>query len=172
MGSLSDDATWAVTEFAEAELGDLRRTQRVVELATVLAQRPGASLPEACGDRATLKAAYRFFDNRRSTPRTSWIAMSTRRSPAWPPSRWCWPCKIPPSWTGPPTRPPRAWGRWDTRPIAACTCTPRWRSRPSACPWACWPNRCGPATPTTWASAPPAAAPDCREGKPEVADEP
>ena len=63
MGSLSDDATWAVTEFAEAELGDLRRTQRVVELATVLAQRPGASLPEACGDRATLKAAYRFFDN-------------------------------------------------------------------------------------------------------------
>jgi hypothetical protein len=32
-------------------------------LATVLAQRPGAPLPEACGDRATLKAAYRFFDN-------------------------------------------------------------------------------------------------------------
>ena len=63
MGSLPDDDTWAVTEFAEAELGDLRRTQRLVELATVLAQRPGASLPEACGDRATLKAAYRFFDN-------------------------------------------------------------------------------------------------------------
>jgi hypothetical protein len=63
MGNLPEDATWAVTEFAEAELGDLRRTQRVVELATVLAQRPGASLPEACGDRATLKAAYRFFNN-------------------------------------------------------------------------------------------------------------
>ena len=63
MGPLPDDATWAVTEFAEAELGDLRRTQRVVELATVLARRPGAALPEACGDRATLKAAYRFFDN-------------------------------------------------------------------------------------------------------------
>src|SRR5262247_4348386 len=63
MRSLPDDDMWAVTEFAEAELGDLRRTQRVVELATVLAQRPGASLPEACGDRATLKAAYRFFDN-------------------------------------------------------------------------------------------------------------
>jgi len=63
MGTLPDDATWAVTEFAEAELGDLRRTQRVVELATVLARRPGAALPEACGDRATLKAAYRFFDN-------------------------------------------------------------------------------------------------------------
>ena len=63
MRSLPDDDMWAVTEFAEAALGDLRRTQRVVELATVLAQRPGASLPEACGDRATLKAAYRFFDN-------------------------------------------------------------------------------------------------------------
>ena len=68
MGTLPDDTTWAVTEFAEAELGDLRRTQRVVELATVLAQRPGASLPEACGDRATLKAAYRFFDNAAITP--------------------------------------------------------------------------------------------------------
>jgi hypothetical protein len=44
-------------------LGDLRRTQRLVELATVLAQRPGTSLPEACSDRATLKAAYRFFGN-------------------------------------------------------------------------------------------------------------
>jgi Transposase DNA-binding/Transposase Tn5 dimerisation domain len=63
MRTLPDDDTWAVTEFAAAELGDLRRTQRLVELATVLAQRPGASLPEACGDRATLKAAYRFFDN-------------------------------------------------------------------------------------------------------------
>lgn len=70
MSTLPDDATWAVTEFAEAELGDLRRTQRVVELVTVLAQRPGASLPEACGDRATLKAAYRFFDNAAIDPPT------------------------------------------------------------------------------------------------------
>jgi hypothetical protein len=59
----SDDDTWAVTEFAAAELGDMRRTQRVITLATVLAQRPSASLPEACGDSAMLKAAYRFFDN-------------------------------------------------------------------------------------------------------------
>jgi Transposase DNA-binding/Transposase Tn5 dimerisation domain len=58
-----DEDSWAVTEFAEAELGDVRRTQRVIALATVLAQRPGASLPEACGNPAMLKAAYRFFDN-------------------------------------------------------------------------------------------------------------
>src|SRR5215468_9126786 len=63
MRTLPDDDTWAVTEFAEAELGDLRRTQRLVELATALAQRPGTSLPEACGEQAMLKAAYRFFDN-------------------------------------------------------------------------------------------------------------
>jgi hypothetical protein len=58
-----DDDSWAVTECTDAELGDARRTQRLVELATILAQHPGASLPEACGDRALLKAAYRFFDN-------------------------------------------------------------------------------------------------------------
>jgi hypothetical protein len=51
-----DDDSWAVTECTDAELGDARRTQRLVELATILAQRPGASLPEACGDRALLKA--------------------------------------------------------------------------------------------------------------------
>lgn len=63
MPEIPDDESWAVTEFADADLGDARRTQRLVELTTVLAQRPGASLPEACGTRAMLKAAYRFFDN-------------------------------------------------------------------------------------------------------------
>src|SRR5512145_1974508 len=63
MSSLSDDTTWAVHEFAEAELGDLRRTKRLRELATVLAQNPRASLPEARGHSAMLKAASRFFAN-------------------------------------------------------------------------------------------------------------
>src|SRR4030095_7742313 len=62
MTLLADEHAWAIAEFAEAELGDARRTQRVIALATALAQRPGASLPEACGDSAMLKAAYRFFD--------------------------------------------------------------------------------------------------------------
>jgi hypothetical protein len=57
MPTIPDDESWAVTEFAEADLGDARRTQRLLELATVLAQRPTASLPEACGSRAQLKAA-------------------------------------------------------------------------------------------------------------------
>jgi hypothetical protein len=52
-----------VNEFADADLGDVRRTKRLVELAHVLAQHPTAALPEACGDGAMLKAAYRFFSN-------------------------------------------------------------------------------------------------------------
>ena len=63
MNDLPDATSWAVTECADADLGDLRRTQRVVELAHTLAQRPGAALPEACGSGAMLKAAYRFFTN-------------------------------------------------------------------------------------------------------------
>jgi hypothetical protein len=63
MSSQTDDTTWAVNEFAEAELGDLRRTTRLVELAHILAQHPTAALPEACGTDARLKAAYRFFAN-------------------------------------------------------------------------------------------------------------
>ena len=59
---------WAVTEFAEAELGDARRTQRLIHMATVLAQQPMASLPEACGSPAELKAVYRFFDNEAIAP--------------------------------------------------------------------------------------------------------
>ena len=63
MSSQADDTNWAVNEFADAELGDVRRTKRLVELAGVLAQHPTAALPEACGDGAMLKAAYRFFAN-------------------------------------------------------------------------------------------------------------
>jgi len=57
------DATWADEEFGDADLGDVRRNARLVQLATVLGAQPNASLPDACDDPATLKAAYRFFDN-------------------------------------------------------------------------------------------------------------
>src|SRR5262249_33726611 len=60
VSNLLDNTHWAVNEFADAELGDVRRTQRLVELAGVLAQHPTAALPEACGNGAMLKAAYRF----------------------------------------------------------------------------------------------------------------
>src|SRR5215216_5116585 len=60
---MNSDAAWAENEFGEADLGDVRRTARLVQLATVLGAQPQASLPDAADDPATLKAAYRFFDN-------------------------------------------------------------------------------------------------------------
>jgi hypothetical protein len=68
MRGREDQADWAVTEFAAAELGDARRTRRLVDLATTLAEQPSASLPDACADPARLKAAYRFYDNAACTP--------------------------------------------------------------------------------------------------------
>src|SRR6266550_1049454 len=59
---------WAEEEFGEAELRDPRLTRRLAELAGRLAEHPSQSLPEACEDGAQLKAAYRFFDNKKVTP--------------------------------------------------------------------------------------------------------
>jgi hypothetical protein len=55
--------SWAEEEFGLAELGDERRTKRLMELTQRLAKAPMASLPDATGDVALLKAAYRFFGN-------------------------------------------------------------------------------------------------------------
>jgi hypothetical protein len=60
---MDPDATWAEEEFGEADLGDVRRNARLVQLATVLGAQPSASLPDATDDPAALKAAYRFFAN-------------------------------------------------------------------------------------------------------------
>ena len=57
------DKNWARAEFSAAELGDKRRTARLVELAQQLGERPEVSLPQALEHTAALKAAYRFFDN-------------------------------------------------------------------------------------------------------------
>jgi hypothetical protein len=73
---------WAEEEFSEANLGDKRLTARLVQLASVLGERPHNSLPDASGDLATLKAAYRFFDNKGVTPEAlllSHVGASYRR---------------------------------------------------------------------------------------------
>jgi hypothetical protein len=54
--------TWARAEVGRADLGDLRRTGAAVRVLAALAAQPGAPLPQAGGDRATTKAAYRLFD--------------------------------------------------------------------------------------------------------------
>jgi len=59
---------WAEEEFSDADFGDKRLTRRVVQLAGVCGERPDSSFPDACGDPAILKAAYRFFDNESVVP--------------------------------------------------------------------------------------------------------
>jgi hypothetical protein len=60
-------AQWAQMEFALVRLGDRRRTQRLVKIATRLAQSPGGTLPQAMPQWGELKAAYRFFSQPRNT---------------------------------------------------------------------------------------------------------
>jgi hypothetical protein len=60
-------AQWAQMEFALVRLGDQRRTQRLVKIATRLAQSPGGTLPQAMPRWGELKAAYRFFSQPRNT---------------------------------------------------------------------------------------------------------
>lgn len=55
-------ASWAEAEVGHAELGDKRRTARLVRLVEQLAAAPAASIPQAHeGNRAGIKGAYRFF---------------------------------------------------------------------------------------------------------------
>ena len=56
-------ADWATDEFAFAPLADQRHTKRLQMIATAFAQQPTASIPQACGNLAEVKAAYRFVEN-------------------------------------------------------------------------------------------------------------
>ena len=58
-----EEENWVIYEFGQVELGDKRRKDRLIQLATELGKQPQGSLPEATGSAAELKAAYRFFDN-------------------------------------------------------------------------------------------------------------
>jgi hypothetical protein len=59
--TLLTPAQWAQLEFGSARLGDRRRTKRLVNLATHLAQQPGGTLPQVFPDWKELKGAYRFL---------------------------------------------------------------------------------------------------------------
>jgi hypothetical protein len=53
--------SWAEKELGQAQLGDSRLSQRLVTLATRLAEAPSANLPQACRGWAEVQAAYRFL---------------------------------------------------------------------------------------------------------------
>lgn len=59
---LASAADWARAEFGSAQLGDKRRNQRLVRVATNLAANPGGTLPQAFPEWDELKAAYRLFN--------------------------------------------------------------------------------------------------------------
>ena len=55
-------------EFRDADLGDARRTKRLVHLAGQLADEPGRSFPKALVSTGDLEAGYRFFGNEHVSP--------------------------------------------------------------------------------------------------------
>ena len=52
---------WAEDTFGNVHLGDVRRTQRAVAIASAIAHDPAASLPAQMPDEAALEGAYRFL---------------------------------------------------------------------------------------------------------------
>lgn len=59
--SMADAREWAESEFQSAQLGDARRTRRLIGMAASFAAHPNASIPQACGGWAQTMGAYRFF---------------------------------------------------------------------------------------------------------------
>jgi hypothetical protein len=57
-----DNDHWVSQAFSECELGDKRRTKRLVKVAGNMLASPEKSLPEQNVEWADVKAAYRFFD--------------------------------------------------------------------------------------------------------------
>ena len=53
---------WAQEQFGECELGDVRRTKRLVHYAAQAAANPDGSTPQQTETWADCKAVYRLFD--------------------------------------------------------------------------------------------------------------
>ena len=57
-----DTAAWASANFGGCELGDVRRTRRIVRVAEHVAKHPDGSTPVQTRSWAACKACYRLFD--------------------------------------------------------------------------------------------------------------
>lgn len=62
-----DAGAWAVRTYGSVQLGDQRRTQRAVQLASAFADDPMGSLPKQLGGQAATKAAYRFLESAKTS---------------------------------------------------------------------------------------------------------
>lgn len=63
MTARTSASEWAVMTYGSVMLGDERRTQRAVKMASALARDPMASLPKQLGGQAATKAGYRFLES-------------------------------------------------------------------------------------------------------------
>lgn len=59
--AFADRRRWAEDQFGSADLGDLRRTHRLMKLAEQMASNSSGSIPQQTGAVADMKAAYRLF---------------------------------------------------------------------------------------------------------------
>jgi hypothetical protein len=60
-------ASWVIEEMKSVDLSDKRLNERLRTVLSQLAERPTASIPAACGGNAEMTAAYRLFDNEKTT---------------------------------------------------------------------------------------------------------
>lgn len=72
--ALGETFLWAMREFITARLGDARLHQRLAKLVATFLLYPNGSLPETFREWGSLKAAYRFFSNRRVQARAIFAA--------------------------------------------------------------------------------------------------
>ena len=62
MTALVDTQSWAAEAFGNCQLGDQRRTRRLVQVAQRVAENPAAGFPDQMLSWGELKATYRLFD--------------------------------------------------------------------------------------------------------------
>ena len=65
---IKDTQEWAENIFGQAELGDPRRTKRLVQLSNDMAENALSSIVTACSSPAKIEAAYRFVRNENIQP--------------------------------------------------------------------------------------------------------
>jgi hypothetical protein len=68
VATLARRQVWAQQQFGAAQLGDARRTRRLVKLAAQMAANSSGSIPQQAGNAADMKAAYRLFAVEDVTP--------------------------------------------------------------------------------------------------------
>lgn len=73
----SEERAWAEEEFGEAALGDVRRSVRLVRMATAVASHPAGRVPDVFRSSAEQQGAYDFLSNAQVEPKALARSMAT-----------------------------------------------------------------------------------------------